>query len=109
MEEEILFNGYVRVMTKDFGLSNNANDPTLSYEKEAMASNDSRILIMSNTKLVTAGNTSFLKGKVHVGYNTILYEFHFDVDMIPQEGEQLASEVWIPFHQIISIIPEPQS
>ncbi|MHA6278791.1 hypothetical protein ACXYMT_01300 [Salinimicrobium sp. CAU 1759] len=109
MTEEQIFDGFVRVMTKGFGFSNDPDNTTLMYETEPMASNDSRILIMSHTKFVSTGNDTFLVGTPYMAWNKSLYHIAFDVDLIPEDPEPFSFEVWIPVHEIISIIPAPKS
>lgn len=109
MTEEKVFEGYVRVMTNGFGFSNDPNDATLMYETEGLSSNKARMLLMDNTKIVSSGNASFLVGTPYMPWNQVVYQIGLDVDLIPQNPEKLSFEVWIPMHEIISIIPSPPS
>ena len=107
MTEEKLFDGFVRVMTKSFGFSNDPDEPSLQYETEGLSTSESRMLLMDNTKFITTGNSTYLVGTPYIPWNQVIYQIGFDVDLIPQNPEKFSFEIWIPSHEIISIIPAP--
>lgn len=103
MTEEKAFDGFVKVLTKTFGASNDPDDATLYYETEKFSSKEARLVLLLDSKFITSGNATFLVGTPFIGIYDDLFELGSDADTRPSTPE-LTQKVWIPIHEILCIL-----
>lgn len=104
MTEERLFRSVIKVVTRNYGIS---NDPVVAGNTYAVASfapKDARILLLRDSRLVTSGSLTFLVGTPETTYGGVTYPMHPDTDMNPRTMP--LAEVWINSRDVIAVIEE---
>lgn len=106
MTEEQAFSGIVRVVTKSYGLLNDSDNNGLEIEIDTLTTQEARTMVLTNTKFVTAGNATFLVGSPLAPYQGVLYDWALDNNLI--KDDEYSFEIWLPYQELISIVPSPQ-
>jgi hypothetical protein len=103
MIQEVAFSELIRVVTKSYGFSNDPDVVNGKYNIDKNTFKDARIIILGNTRFVTSGNLTFLVGNLSMSYNGAVFSAPADHLLMDQDND--SEEIWIPSHEIISIIP----
>jgi hypothetical protein len=102
VEEEAPFLSVIKVVTRHYGLSNDPADAGRAGPVDSGAPAAARVLLLNLARFVTVGNATFLVGSPEVTWPGLKPTAGAD------NGGQLleASEVWVPVHEVISIVEE---
>ena len=104
MTEERPFRSKVKVVTRNYGVSNDPAVAGNTYAVAGHAPTDARILMLEDPRLVTSGAATFLVGVPETKYYTVIYPLQPDADMDTQTIAR--AEVWINTTDIITLIEE---
>lgn len=104
MEEETPFESIIKVVTRRYGLSNDPVAAGVSEPTDSGAPATARVLLLNLPRFVTVGGATFLVGSPEVAWRGL----QFLAGAGEESGGQAlrAAEVWIPVHEIISIVEE---
>jgi hypothetical protein len=104
MTEERLFESTIKVVTRHYGISNDPAAAGGNYAVDAFAPQDARIFLLSRSRFVTTGATTFLVGLPEVNWRGVVYPVLADADMDASTFQ--TTEIWINSRDIISIVEE---
>lgn len=104
MTEERPFRSAIKVVTRNYGISNDPSNAANTYAVASYAPSDVRILMLDEPRLVTSGAATFLVGIPETTYNGVTYALYPDTDMNP--GTLKDAVIWINCADIISVIEE---
>lgn len=104
MNEEVVFDSVIKVVTHNFGVSNDPEEAGESYQVDFLAPDDAYLILLDDTRFVTIGEATFLVGMPVLSFGGVMYSVLHDADMVGETAE--LSEIWISTHDIISIVEE---
>jgi hypothetical protein len=105
MNEDTVFDSTVKVITRNYGVSNDPVTAGQNYQADDLAPTDARIFLLSNSRFVTSGSATFLVGTPELYWAGAVYPIAADTDMDPSTIQ--VAEVWINTRDIITIVEEP--
>ena len=104
MDEVQAYGSVVKVVTKNFGMSNDPADAGDSYQVDFFAPADAHLILLEDSRYITIGNATFLVGMPVFKFNGVLYNVLHDADMDDETLE--SSQVWINTEDNISVVEE---